>query len=208
MEISNQDLLKDTFASLKGKWGAAIVGLIIYMAVSIGAQILGIIPIAGVFIALFIGWITMYGYKVFHLELLRENKSFNTIFVGYQRAVDIIVTYLIYSILVFLWSLLLIVPGIIKAIAYSQTFYIMYDDENIKYYDALKKSQEMMKGYKMKFFLLVLSYFLITLIVIPFTLGIGIFWLLPYIQTTNANFYKNLKGEDVSELDEIGIATE
>lgn len=55
-------------------------------------------------------------------------------------------------IFIFLWTLLLVVPGIIAAISYSQTFYIIAEDSSIGPMDALRKSREMMDGYKWKYF--------------------------------------------------------
>lgn len=94
----------------------------------------------------------------------------------------------------FLWSLLLIVPGIIKACAYSQAMYILAENPGISPMEAINRSKEMMQGHKMEYFLLVLSFFGWTLLA-PFTLGILYIWLLPYMQATMANYYRSLKGE-------------
>ena len=94
----------------------------------------------------------------------------------------------------FLWSLLLIVPGIIKACAYSQAMYILAENPGISPMEAIKRSKEMMQGHKMEYFLLVLSFFGWALLA-PFTLGILCIWLLPYMQATMANYYRSLKGE-------------
>jgi len=91
-----------------------------------------------------------------------------------------------------LWSLLLLIPGIVKALAYSMAYYIMYDDPKIDSLEAIKKSQIMMKGYKWKLFLLELSFIGWTLLCL-FTLGIGFYWLFPYVNLSLANFYENLK---------------
>jgi uncharacterized membrane protein len=94
----------------------------------------------------------------------------------------------------FLWSLLLIVPGIIKACAYSQAMYILAENPGISPMEAINRSKEMMQGHKMEYFLLVLSFFGWALLA-PFTLGILCIWLLPYMQATMANYYRSLKGE-------------
>lgn len=94
----------------------------------------------------------------------------------------------------FLWSLLLIVPGIIKACAYSLAMYILAENPGISPMEAINRSKEMMQGHKMEYFLLVLSFFGWALLA-PFTLGILYIWLLPYMQATMANYYRSLKGE-------------
>ena len=79
------------------------------------------------------------------------------------------------------------------------TFYIMSDDHTLSAQDAIKKSKEMMKGNKLRYFLLILSfigwYFLAL-----FTMGIGFLWLVPYAQVTIAKFYDELKGQQAIPL--------
>lgn len=95
------------------------------------------------------------------------------------------------SLFVFLWSLLFLVPGIIKAISYSQAFFILAEYPDVSVTQALKISQKITKGYKADLFVLQLSF--IGWVILCFaTCGIGFIWLLPYIKTTNANAYKFL----------------
>ena len=101
------------------------------------------------------------------------------------------------SLFVSLWTLLLVIPGFVKACAYSQTMYILAEDPSIGPMAAIKQSQEMMKGHKMEYFKLCLS-FIGWSILASFTLGILFIWLLPYANTTFANFYRSLKGETIS----------
>ncbi|GHT57847.1 hypothetical protein FACS18945_2990 [Bacteroidia bacterium] len=97
------------------------------------------------------------------------------------------------------WSLLLIIPGIIAAISYSMTFYIIADDPAISAMDAINKSKKMMYGYKMKYFCLSLRFLGWALLCI-LTLGIGFLWLMPYIQVTFAKFYDDLKAANTEEV--------
>ena len=94
----------------------------------------------------------------------------------------------------FLWSLLLIVPGIIKGCSYSQAMYILAENPGISPTEAINRSKAMMDGHKMEYFLLGLSFIGWSILGI-FTLGILYIWLIPYMQTTLANYYKSLKGE-------------
>ncbi len=98
---------------------------------------------------------------------------------------------------IMLWSLLLYIPGIVKACAYSQTMFILAEDPNLGANEAITRSKEMMDGHKMEYFLLGLS-FLGWVILGMFTFGLLYIWLLPYMQTTLANYYKYLKGEIVA----------
>ena len=101
-------------------------------------------------------------------------------------------TQFLMSLFVMLWSLLLYVPGIIKACAYSQTMYILAENPTMGARDAINKSKEMMEGHKMEYFVLILSFFGWAILGM-FTFGILYIWLLPYIEVTFANFYKSLK---------------
>lgn len=95
----------------------------------------------------------------------------------------------------FLWSLLLIVPGIIKAYEYRMIPYILADNPEIKQRDAFELSKKMMYGNKWRAFVLDLSFIgwqFLNLI----TIGIlGIFYVNPFKMQTDANLYLALKGD-------------
>lgn len=93
---------------------------------------------------------------------------------------------------VVLWSLLLIIPGIIAAFSYAMVFFIIADDSSIGVSEALKKSKVMMKGYKWKYFCLSWR-FLGWAILSVLSCGIGFLWLFPYMQISFAKFYEDLK---------------
>jgi len=133
------------------------------------------------------------GFAGFFLKRIRgEQIAVENIFDGFTRFFPSFLVMFFTGLFTVLWSLLLIVPGIIKAFGYSMAFYIMYDNPEIKPLEALKKSQIMMKGYKMKLFLLELSF--IGWIVLAFlSFGLGFLWLNPYMYLSIANFYENLK---------------
>lgn len=95
------------------------------------------------------------------------------------------------GIFIALWSLLLLIPGIIKSLSYSQTYLLMKDHPEFTILEAITESKKRMKGYKGKYFLLNLS-FIGWGILCLFTLGIGFLWLSPYIQTSTATFYNEL----------------
>lgn len=106
-----------------------------------------------------------------------------------------IILYLLISIYTFLWSILFIIPGIIKGISYSMAPYILIENE---YYmspsDALKESQRIMEGHKMEFLILLLSF--IGWYLLGFlTCGIVMFYVDPYINMSIVNFYNQIKDE-------------
>ncbi len=105
----------------------------------------------------------------------------------------------------FLWTLLLIIPGLIKQYSYSMTDFIMMDDPEIKNNEAIEKSMQMMQGNKWRLFLLDLS-FIGWIILGILTLGIGLLWVYAYLYQTRAMFYETLKAE--AEEETVVIAVE
>ena len=103
---------------------------------------------------------------------------------------------------IFAWSLLLIIPGIIKAFAYSQVGYIIADFPGIKVNDAFKMSSLITNGYKLDIFVFYLS-FLGWLLISIVTFGIASIWISPYIDTASTKLYLTLKANAI----EAGILT-
>ncbi len=114
----------------------------------------------------------------------------------YKEGIDnfgkYIATMIVREIYVFLWSLLFIIPGVIKHYAYSQTKYIIHDNNNLKTSDAIKMSDIMTKGFKFDLFVLDLS-FILWYVLVACTAGIAIIYVTPYVETTRAMYYENLK---------------
>lgn len=104
-------------------------------------------------------------------------------------------------IFIFLWSLLLLIPGIIKSYQYFLVEYLMADNPGMDSSRALQLSKAMMDGNKWRAFVLSLSFILwILLAMIPF--GLGMFFLIPYVNATYTQFYLELKNNAI----ERGIA--
>ena len=106
--------------------------------------------------------------------------------------------YLLMSIFIILWFLLLIIPGIIACLRYSQTYYILSEDENIGPLEAISKSKEMMVGNKWKLFCLYcrfIGWFILCII----TLGFAGLYVGPYIIQCCANFYNDLINDNLTE---------
>lgn len=96
------------------------------------------------------------------------------------------------TILCALWAILLIVPGIIKGLAYSMYPYVLRDEPDLSVWQTLKKSEAIMKGYKGKLFLMYLS-FIGWFILGAFTFGILYIWLTPYVMTSTVKFYDDVR---------------
>ena len=98
------------------------------------------------------------------------------------------------GVFIFLWSLLFVIPGIIKAFSYAMTPYILEEHPELTANEAIDHSRAMMKGHKFDLFWLYLSFIGWGILCIP-TLGIGTFWLIPYMQTAQASFYEDVKAD-------------
>lgn len=114
------------------------------------------------------------------------------LFDGFQRFGTALGAYLLTGIFIFLWTLLLIVPGIMAGLSYAMTYFIIADDPTIGPLQAITKSKEMMRGHKWKLFLLHWR-FLGWVLLCILTLGIGILWLVPYVSTSLAHFYEDIR---------------
>ena len=190
MVKENKELMAEARESLSGNWGLAIATFLVY---GIIISIFQVIPTVGSVLALFIAGPMLVGVSMFSLSLSRgESARLEQIFEGFKNYGTVLGAYLLMVLFIFLWMLLLIIPGIIAAIAYSQTFYILAENDAISSMDALKKSKEMMDGYKWKYFCLGLRFIGWALLCI-LTLGIGFLWLSPYIQISYAKFYEDIK---------------
>jgi uncharacterized membrane protein len=205
----NKELRACARHQLQGVWGKMAFTFFVYFLILLPCQIFSIlnslsqyipgIPPFSVITTLLI--IVLYiiigpfrlGFAGYFLKRIRgEDIATKNIFEGFNRFFPSFLAMLLFFLFTLLWSLLLIIPGIIKAIGYSMVFYIMHDNPEIKPLEALKRSQIMMKGYKWKLFALQLSFIGWTFPAL-LTLGIGLFWLNPYIYLSIADFYENLK---------------
>ncbi len=154
------------------------------------------------------GWppVGVGAYMVFY-DLFRERKlSIETLFNGFHDYNRITLTMLLVQVYTFLWTLLLIVPGIIKGCSYAMTPFILREHPELSYNAAIEKSMAMMEGNKMKFFLLCLS-FIGWAILCVFTLGIGYLFLYPYIYTSFVAFYEDLKAQQEVVVEEVVVET-
>lgn len=102
--------------------------------------------------------------------------------------------YFMMNLFIMLWSLLFIIPGIIKGFSYAMMPFLMMDDPSKGWKEALEESKCMMRGHKWELFVLDLSFFGWLLLVV-ITLGIAALYVVPYMQQAEANFYRVLKGE-------------
>ena len=193
MKTENLVLMQMARKSLKEKWGLAVGTFVVYMLI-IGAiqATTEFFPLAGLLLLAISGPMAL-GIAIFSINISRnQDARLEQIFQGFNNFNTSLGAYLLMLLFTFLWSLLLIIPGIIAVLSYSMTFYILADDNSIGAMEAIDKSKKMMDGYKWKYFCLGLRFIGWSLLCI-LTLGIGFLWLLPYMQVSMVKFYDDIK---------------
>lgn len=205
MAVTRKELKDNAKQSLRGNWGWAIIVFLIT------AIIVGIFTGAGhwldetyinydgtnIFyqfaspigsILLWIGSFIGLSRNIAFLELRddqKEEKPYMAAFSVFteNRFGPELINFVLVSIFTFLWTWLLIIPGIIKAYSYSMTPYIVKDmvasGKQVSATDGINASKELMKGHKMALFIFDLS-FLGWNILAAITCGIGYLWVTPY----------------------------
>lgn len=148
-----------------------------------------VVGIYGV-VVLIIGGAVRQGLCQFNINLIKKDApaEFNVLFSKFSNLGKCFLLNLAMWLLIFAWSLLLIIPGIIAAYRYAMAPYIMAQNPDIGVMDAIGQSKELMRGHKGRLFWLSLTFigwaFLSVL-----TFGIGFLWLNPYMEAAQAAFY-------------------
>lgn len=136
-----------------------------------------------------------FGVAHIFLSLARGKKTdidMGDLFLGNKNLGDNILLGLIKNVFIVLWSLLFVIPGIIKTYSYAMTYYIKYDHPEYDWKTCITESRKMMDGHKWRLFCLHFS-FIGWMIVGALCFGIGLLWVMPYMQAADANFYEDLK---------------
>lgn len=219
---TRKELKDNAKVALRGNWTWAVIivlinGLVVWLLSAAGHKIDGmyidyngnnvffqlISPIGGI-----LSWVADFialslGLSFLHLtdnEDTSEEKPYVAAFSVFtdNRFGPECINFVMTSIFTFLWTLLLIIPGIVKSYSYSMTPYIVNDmvasGKSVGATDGINASKELMKGHKMDLFIFDLSY-IGWFILGSIPAGIGLLWVIPYYQTAKANFYRNLAGD-------------
>ena len=148
-------------------------------------------------VGLFIlGSIISLGYHKFHLDLYdpESTASLGTLFKFFPHWKNAVLTRLRKTLIVLLWTFLLIVPGIIAAYNYAMTDYILAENPSLTPKEAMARSKALMEGNRWRLFCLEFSFIGWALLCI-LTLGIGALFLNPYMNAAEMAFYKELTKE-------------
>ena len=170
--------------ALKGRWKLAFAAMLIFCAaVYIPSLVLSEMfknmpAISSIYSILIAGPLSL-GYAIFALRLFRnDGPGVGQIFYGFERFGKSLALYLLISLFVFLWALIIVpgiilavfvhffipfvfllaIPAILAGIRYSQAFYILADHPEMGAMSCIESSKTLMAGNKMKYFLLNLSF--------------------------------------------------
>ena len=200
---TNQDYKNEAFAALHNNWSPAVVATILYcviIAAVVGPSEVKSMPyyllcgssLVGIFALnpLSVGFVNAFRMLVD----AKDNRITRNMFViGFTNWLHIVWVTFLMNVFLFLWTLLLVIPGIIKAFSYAMTPFIISEHPEMSANDAIDESRRIMAGHKFDLFYLFLSFigwFLLGLL----SLGIGFFWIIPYVQAAEVAFYNDIKG--------------
>ncbi|MDE6758285.1 MAG: DUF975 family protein [Clostridia bacterium] len=199
-----KDYRQKAWSSLRDKWGVIVVTQLIYTVIMAALGALSRYYIGALAVLLLEGPLELGANKI-SLNVVRDEKvEVSTLFDGFKDYTRSLILFITNNIFIFLWSLLLFIPGVIKAYSYSMSYFILLDNPEMSANDARKKSIEMMKGNKWRLFCLQLSYIGWS-ILSAITLGILSLWVVPSLRTATAFFYQSLLPEVEEENDGVDV---
>jgi len=178
--------------TLKGNWAYAILIMIVFYVVT------GLVTGVGVgILELILAGPLMIGLVITFINASRKGKfELTDLFAGFKDSLgERILLGLLKSIFIMLWSLLFIIPGIVKAFSYAAAEYISAEHPEYTWKQCIDESMRLMHGHKGDLFVLYLS-FIGWWLLCCLTFGIGFFWLMPYMQATTAEFMLDLMSHD------------
>jgi len=174
-----------------------IYALLVYLLISlvIGSSATGILAIL---VFIFTGplYIGLCNYFILRTRRRIRHDNLSAAIEGFRGDIGAnVVTGLLVTVFTFLWTLLFIIPGIVKSYSYSMTYYIRCDHPEYTATQAIKESERLMRGNKARLFCLHLS-FIGWFIVGALCLGVGVFWVAAYSKAAEAEFYQELVSFD------------
>ncbi|KAB3527277.1 DUF975 family protein [Alkaliphilus serpentinus] len=145
-------------------------------------------------IRIFIGYNVEVGGAKYFIKSSKEDFNFGYLLDTFKSGhyINVVITMFLRALYTFLWSLLLIIPGIIKSYAYSLVPYILSENPDMEPSEAISLSSSMTEGHKLDIFILDLS-FIGWYILGGLLFGIGVLFVNPYVNATKAELYLKLK---------------
>lgn len=179
---------------IKGKIGILFVITIIIGGISAVATFLAaLIPGLGLAVSVIVTpALTLSLIKVYLMVIRGVTPTAKDSFCGFDDFFSAFKVTLLVGIYTFLWSLLFVIPGIVKSYAYSMAIYILAENKGKSARECIKESIAMTNGHKGELFVLDLS-FIGWYLLVGLTCGIAAIWVTPYVEATKANVYESFK---------------
>ena len=200
--MENSEIIRESKSILRGNYGKVIFPFLIVIIVNnlvssadVYQNLLSISEIESGLISFAITVLITFplsvGVASYSISITNDLFDSNKLFDGFKIFVKSAVAGLIYYLVIILGLVLLIVPGIYAALAFSQVFYIISQNNDIGIEEAFKQSSAMMKDHKWQLFKLGIRYGFY-LILSVFTLFIWALWLIPQMNVSYAIFFREL----------------
>lgn len=211
--MNRKEIKQAAKARMKGNWKNLIVAVILAVLIpsfgfSIAFTVIDpvILILLGPIISIFVVYPLAIGLVGVYLDVAKGGTvELGNIFRGFNYWLKGVWLVLRIAIQTMLWSLLFIVPGYIKAIAYSQAIKILVDNPELSVSECIRRSRDMMDGYKMNYFIFGLSFFGWG-ILMGITFGLAGFYVLPYTLLAENMYYVKLKEEYEKSSEEFAEA--
>ncbi len=188
------ELKNEAKEQIKGKIGILFLIFLIIAMIGAGSSL---VPVVGWFATIIIMPAFNISLCMIFLNLAkREDVSVGDVFKGFNITGKAVWLSIITWVYTFLWSLLFIIPGIIKTFSYSMAPFILADNSNLTASEALSESIRIMDGHKFDLFVLQLSFFWWYLLG-AITFGIAYIYVVPYFEATMTNFYNEIKDKKI-----------
>ena len=176
--------------------GSTAAELSAVMEMEIPFPTLGLSPLMVTFLSILISLVSMVlsaGYVIYTIGVRKgRTMPYATMFDGFTFVGKVIILQILVGIYVFLWSLLLFIPGIVAGYRYRFALYNLCENPQLSPSEALNMSKAQTRGHKWELFVLDLS-FLGWNLLCGLTLGILSIWIMPYIQQTDIGYFEACK---------------
>ncbi len=202
--MNRVELKTNAKAQIKGKIGILfVITLVIGLVSGLATFLLNLIPVVGSLAATVIVTpaFALSVYRIYVNLFYGKEPEVKDAFSGFDDFWSAFKVNFLVGLFTMLWSLLFVIPGIVKAYSYSMSFYILAENKGKPALECIKESKAMTEGYKMDLFVLSLS-FIGWLLLVGITFGIAAIWVVPYMQATLANAYQSLKKAPAVEAPE------
>ena len=186
---TNQEIRQDVKVHMQGNWTNMVIIALVF-------GLIGGVTAYSFPLVLFVYCPLALGFVITIMHFVRRTKSvgvedlfsaFNAQF--YWKSMGLGILVWVYT---FLWSLLFLVPGVIKGCSYFLAPYILVDNPELTAEEAICRSMRLMEGHKMQLFLMSLGYFFLV-VLSSMLLFIPLLWLIPYYSVAYVKFYEEVK---------------